>query len=166
MKLLETINLNNLSPEEIEKLKVKKQLSRAIIYDNNGKIAVLFIASKNYHKLPGGGLEEGETVLDSLHRECVEEVGCRIKVLGEIGRTIEYRSKWDLFQEAFCYRAEVVGEKGEPQFMEDEIEEGYEVKWLDPEEALRILKTDHSDDYEWGFINARETAFLKAASNK
>jgi len=160
MKLLKTIEFEKLSPEEIKKFKLR-QAARAVVFDREGKIALLFVSKKNYHKLPGGGVEKGENIEEALRRECREEIGCEIKITGEIGMTIEHRTKWEIKQEAFCYSAEVVGMKGQPAFTDDEIEDNFSVLWVSLNEATEILETDQSDDYQWKFIKARELTFLR-----
>ncbi len=160
MRLLKTIELEKLSSGESEKFKFR-QAARAVVFDSESKIALLFVSKKGYHKLPGGGVEEGESVEETLRRECREEIGCEIKITGEIGTIIEHRKKFKLKQESFCYLAEVIGEKGESAFVEDEIEEGFLVKWVDFDEAIKILETDQSEDYQGKFIKIRDWAFLR-----
>ena len=41
-------------------------------------------AGEHLMKLPGGGLEFGEGILDCLHREFEEELNCKIKILGHL----------------------------------------------------------------------------------
>jgi len=160
MQLLKTIEFEKLSPEELEKFKLR-QAARAVVFDKEGKIALLFVAKKGYHKLPGGGVEDGENIEEAARRECREEIGCEIKITGEIGMTVEYRAKWGKRQESFCYLAEVVGNKNEPAFMDDEIEEGFSVRWVKFDEAIKILEADKSSDYQGKFIKIRDLAFLR-----
>ncbi|MFC6268811.1 NUDIX hydrolase [Frigoriflavimonas asaccharolytica] len=49
---------------------------------NNGKVLALFeeYAGEKLIKLPGGGLEFGEGILDCLHREFAEELNVKIKI--------------------------------------------------------------------------------------
>ena len=47
--------------------------------------------------------------------------------------------------------------------MEDEIEDGFSILWASLVEAIKILETDQSDDYQWKFIKTRELAFLRKA---
>jgi len=165
MELLKTIEFEKVSLGELEKFKLR-QAAKAVVFDNEGKIALLFVAKKGYYKLPGGGVEKGESLEEALRRECREEIGCEIKITGEIGMTIEYRTKWQIKQESFCYSAEVVGEKGEPAFMDDEIEEGFSVTWVGFDEAVKILETGQPDDYQGKFIKIRELTFLREVTKR
>ena len=65
------------------------QRVRGIII-NDKKIALIqrVKGDKTYYIFPGGGVEEGETILEALHREMKEELGIEISV-GE--RFAEYR---------------------------------------------------------------------------
>ena len=49
----------------------------------NGKVLALFeeYAGEKLIKLPGGGLEFGEGILDCLHREFEEELNVKIKIV-------------------------------------------------------------------------------------
>ena len=38
----------------------ERRSSRAVVLDGDGKIALLHVTKKNFYKLPGGGVEEGE----------------------------------------------------------------------------------------------------------
>jgi hypothetical protein len=35
-----------------------------------------------------------------------------------------------MIQDSYCYISKVVGEKGEPEFIEKEKENGWEIRWL------------------------------------
>jgi len=162
MALLKTINLDGVSAEALKKFRTR-QAARAVVFDNDGKIGLLYVAKHNYHKLPGGGVETGEDILECLKRECQEELGCEIEVLVEIGTVVEYRREFLLNQESFCYKAKVQGDKGEPSFTEEETKKGFEVKWVTLNEAIDILENDQPKDYEGGFVRIRDLTFLKKA---
>lgn len=53
--------------------------SRAIIIRDN-KLAMVHSLKYNYFKFPGGGIEEGETAIEALIRETMEETGLIIDV--------------------------------------------------------------------------------------
>lgn len=165
MKLLKTIQLNkNLISEETKNFRVRNA-ARAVVFDENNKIGLLLVANHNYHKLPGGGIEDGENVMKALDRECLEEIGCHIKVSGKLGEIKEYRDKWSLEQHSFCYLANVVGKKGKPSFTQKELDGGFEIKWVLLDEAIKLLKADKPNDYEGMYIQIRDLTFLKEAKN-
>lgn len=62
---------------------------RAIIPLNGGIIFVHRIKTINnevreYYPLPGGGVEQGETLEEGLYREIFEELGLKIKIIKQI----------------------------------------------------------------------------------
>jgi len=52
----------------------------------------------DYYLLPGGGQQDGETLVQALERECFEELGAKIKV-GELRYVREYIGKNHAFAE-------------------------------------------------------------------
>jgi len=130
MELLKTIEEIDAYPgiksEEPKEWK-HRQAARAVAFDVDGKVALLHVTKLGFYKLPGGGIDEGETIEEALKRECLEEIGCNVEKYGELGRIIEHRNKLGVKQESFCFLANIVGEKGEPNLMEDEIEDGFEI---------------------------------------
>ena len=162
MQQIKLINLENVSDNEADKFAVRKA-ARAVVFDKDGLVALLHATKNHYYKLPGGGIEPGETKEQALNRECREEIGCDIEITGELGCTIEYRKKYNLKQTSFCYIAKVAGEKGEPKLEQDEIEEGLEAIWLPIGEALTKVKDSQLNIYESQYIVSRDTALLEAA---
>jgi 8-oxo-dGTP pyrophosphatase MutT (NUDIX family) len=165
MKLLKVIRDSDLFPgyETENKCSQKRLAARAVIFDDENKTAMLNVTNLNYHKLPGGGVEEGEDLSQALKREIMEETGCNISVMGEIGKIIEYRDKFDLQQESDCYLAKSTGQKGTSNFDEGETRDGFAVIWVSLDEALDMLKKDNPDDYEGKFIILRDLCFLEEA---
>jgi 8-oxo-dGTP pyrophosphatase MutT (NUDIX family) len=148
-------------PADESVLKIR-EAARAVIFDENNLVALLFVSKDNYHKIPGGGVEAGEDILQALVREVKEEAGCEIEVTGEVGEIIEFRSKWNLKQKSFCYLGKVIS-KGETNFTEGEAYRGFELIWLTLDEAIARLENDKPTDYEGGFIQERDLAFLQKA---
>jgi 8-oxo-dGTP diphosphatase len=165
MKFIKAIQFKNLTLKEIKRFEIRKA-ARAIVFDKNKSIGLLCVSKHNYHKLPGGGIEDGEDVREALKRECLEEIGCNIETYAEVGAIIEYRDKWSLKQHSYCYLAKVVGEKGKPSFTSEEIDDGFEIKWLELSVAIELLERDKPDNYDGTFIQIRDSIFLKKAANK
>ncbi|MFH1712177.1 MAG: NUDIX domain-containing protein [Patescibacteria group bacterium] len=148
-------------PEDRSTLEPRKA-ARAILFDENNLIPVLFVSKHNYHKLPGGGIDEGEDQIQALKREAKEEAGCEIEITGEVGKIIEYRSEWNQLQTSYCYLGKVIS-KGEPDFTEKEIAKGFQLVWLTLDEAIDKIKNDQPAGYEGSFIQKRDIIFLKTA---
>jgi 8-oxo-dGTP diphosphatase len=166
MKLLKTIKHSDLFPEDKRENEAKyliRKAARAVVFDDDNKIAILRVTKHNYHKIPGGGVEKNEDITEALEREALEETGCKISVTGEIGEIVEFRDKLDLEQKSYCYLAKVIGEKSQPNFTEEESDDGFEILWTTMDEAIEILKKDKPDDYEGKFIQVRDLCFLEEA---
>jgi len=60
-----------------------RNTAKAIIIEDNKILFVKYISKRTgiiYYVLPGGGQEGGETFVDTLKRECLEELGAEIEV--------------------------------------------------------------------------------------
>lgn len=72
------------------------------------------MTKKFYHKLPGGGVEEGEDIETGLRRESFEEIGCTIEYIHELGTIEEYRNECrnggGRHQISHCFIAEIAGD--------------------------------------------------------
>jgi 8-oxo-dGTP diphosphatase len=162
MKLIKTIQFKELRSEVTDKFKIRRA-ARAVVFDTDNNVGILYVRQYNYHKLPGGGLEANENMEEALRRECLEEIGSNVEIFGELGYIIEHRDKWSLKQHSNCYLAKVVGEKYEANFTQKEIDSGFEIKWISLKEAIELLQNDKPEDYEGGFIQIRDLSFLKEA---
>ena len=151
------------SAEEIlgKKFKLRKS-ARGVILNSDNEVSIQFVSKSNYYKLPGGGVEHGESIEEALRREILEEVGCNIKIQKEIGLTIEYRSKLELIHISYGFIAKVDGEIGQPSYDQGEIGAGFQPIWMSIDEAIK--KTSSLPDaYEGKFIIKRESIFLAEA---
>jgi len=165
MKQLKLINPDNIAEDEAKNYRIR-EAGRAVVIDENGMIALLHVTKKSYYKLPGGGIENGEDKMIALRRECQEEIGCGIEVIGEIGIIIEYRKKSKLKQTSYCYLAKVKGEKGKPDFTDGEKEKGFEQVWLPYDEALKVMRESNTTNIKSSvYIVPRDIAFLEEAKN-
>jgi 8-oxo-dGTP pyrophosphatase MutT (NUDIX family) len=142
----------------------ERRASRAIVFDNSKNIALLHVRNRHYHKLPGGGIDEGEDIQEALARELLEEIGCAAENFRELGVIEEYRNKFLLHQTSYCFVADLSGEKGTPNLEEGEIADGFKPVWMPLEEAIRTLESEAGvEDYSGKFIQFRDLLFLKEA---
>jgi 8-oxo-dGTP pyrophosphatase MutT (NUDIX family) len=139
-----------------------RKAARAVLFDKEGKIAILHVRKHGTYKLPGGGIDEGESYDDGLAREIMEETGCTARVEKEVGMTIEYRDQWKLLQFSFCYTAHVLTH-GEPNFTDEEIADGFELIWVDLGDAIELIENAKPTDYDAKFMRYRDLILLKKA---
>lgn len=111
---------------------------KGIIFDNDGKVALVHIHNRSL--FPGGGVEEGETHEEALVRECMEEIGCAVNIERSLGVAVQLRNKGPKRYEIEYFVGHVVGEKGAPTSSQAD-EQGIEIKWTSPEEVLTVLET-------------------------
>jgi len=130
------------TPPEIQ---VDKERHRAsvVVIDSEGKLGFgKFTTGSGDLLIAGGGVEQGETLMEALHREAQEELGCAIRNIRSVGVLFQYAEYNSLLekQQYHCFLADIDGEKFEPEFTEREIEHGLSVVWLDFDEAVNILE--------------------------
>lgn len=117
---------------------------RTILLNDLGEIAILHKAEKNEYKLIGGGVENDETLEQALRREVLEESGCEINILKELGYVEEYRTINNFVQTSYVYVTKVSNDTKKLHLTKQEKDEGAELCWFKPEVALRQI----SDSYE------------------
>jgi 8-oxo-dGTP pyrophosphatase MutT (NUDIX family) len=113
-----------------------REAVKMILFDEKNKLALVGV---RYRLLPGGGVENNETLIEAAQRECLEEVGCHANIKTEIGYTEEHRDKLGRYQKTYFLLADVVGEKGLPQSTQED-EQGIQTDWYSLEEAILLLE--------------------------
>ncbi len=108
----------------------------ALIENNDRQIAV--IKTSNGYFLPGGGIDIGESDIEALRREVVEETGYQVSILREIGAAVDYiavegEGKHYQIRSRF-YRVQLRSKVG------NGIEKDHRLVWLLLEDAMKLLK--------------------------
>lgn len=169
MKLLATLTDTDVLPDGMSKAPdnfYKRRAARAIVFDEKGRIYLLHMSNYSYHKLPGGGIDEGEDVSTALYRELFEEIGCPAEITGEVGEIRELRSEMEWDQLSYCYVARQNGELQPTHLEPSEIEQGAKTVVVGSiDEAIELLKKDTPTDYEGKFIQQRDILFLQEAKS-
>ncbi len=63
----------------------KRLCVRGIILNDNSIYLIHRIKpDREYYTLPGGGIEENESLEDALHREIIEELGIKVNIIKEL----------------------------------------------------------------------------------
>ncbi len=121
---------------DMSRLDIHRQAVKVMLFDDDGKIALVGTLGR---LMPGGGVEEGESLEDAVKRECMEEVGCRIVLGDTIGYATDFRERRGT-QTTHFFVARLVGDKGVPTTTQED-EQGMGVDWYTPDEAMaRIIK--------------------------
>jgi 8-oxo-dGTP pyrophosphatase MutT (NUDIX family) len=123
---------------------------RAVIV-RDGKVAMVHSLKYDYYKFPGGGIEDGESMIDALVRETAEEAGLTvdvssIKELGYVHRVQRSdRDDADLFIQDNYYYICDAREERIPQNLDNyEAEEGFTLEFVD---AARAIATNREKDH-------------------
>lgn len=97
------------------------------------------------YQLPGGGIDPGESPLQALHREVMEETGWTIAAPRRLGafRRFTWMPEYDIWAEKLCilYAARPVMQLREPS------EPGHTAVWMPVEEAARQLGNPGERDF-------------------
>lgn len=162
MNEIAILNPEGVHASEYTEYKIR-EAARSIVFDQNKRIALLHVSKKNYYKLPGGGIDAHEDSIDALRRECLEEIGCHISDIKELGMVIEFRKMFKIKQVSYCYVSNVRGTKGVPSFTESEINDEFKIIWVTLTEAEDLFKNVQTDDKEGLlYIIPRDLKILEA----
>lgn len=129
---------------------------KAIVVDNENNIALL--KARGHYLLPGGGIETGESAIDALRRELIEEIGCNVDNIKELGISNQFRNKHMVHYEVVFFSANVVGKKGTPTTTQEDELQDVELFWFDKEKVFTLLKSqiDIQEENEYSFyFNSR-----------
>ena len=130
----------------------RRDSARAIIL-REGKVAMVHSLRDDYYKLPGGGIEKGESTIDAMIRETREEAGLIVKpeTVREYGYVHRIqrggRDPQECFiQDNFYYLCEVEEEIHAPQLEVSEAEAGFVLEFVDARHAIRTNRESALDN--------------------
>ncbi len=118
---------------------------KAVVIDNNNRVLLLKRAKHEINggkwDLPGGTLEEGETIKEALKREVKEETGADIEI-GNIIKVSEFDKKHEEFNKRKSLRYLAYYNSGKISLSD----EHKTYKWIDIDKAPQLIGT--GDGYE------------------
>lgn len=143
--------------------------ARGIIVRDDGKIALQNNRNNNEFKLIGGGIEKGEDPCIAFQREALEEAGCEVDIVEQLGTAEEYKSLENVKQISYIFVAKVINDKHSLNLTEREIAKGAQLLWVEPKEALKLitncydklLSSNYKDEYNIRFIVLRDRKLLE-----
>lgn len=150
----------------------RKKLDVRILLENEkGEVCVVKSLKKNYIQIPGGGVEDGETLEEAARRETREEAGYVVTDLKPLGYVIEerYGLTGDDAEKSFVFVAKA-GKNVGTDLTEEEKEEGFTPVWMTVDEASKIIEekdkklssiSQDKKSYNGTFANRRDLMILR-----
>ena len=120
----------------------------------DGKIAMMHSLRYNYYKLPGGGIEGKETLLETLIREVREESGLvvipdSVKEFGYVRRIEKGRIEDIFIQENFYFLCEAEEDIVAQELDDYEADEKFTLEFVLIDDAIKVNETaDHFEKEE------------------
>ena len=107
------------------------------IAEKDGRFLVVFSGKDRNISLPGGGIEEGETPLEAVHREFMEEAGYKLKAAEEL---VDVHSYWN-FKTGKCVErfAHIFVVEIDEDSKTTPIEDWHTRLWVDMEDANNVI---------------------------
>jgi ADP-ribose pyrophosphatase YjhB (NUDIX family) len=158
MKTLKVFNYDNTPQETSQEFEIKKSV-RGIILDNNKNIALVHSQKLNYHTLPGGGIEPGETPQQAIIRECREETDCTVNIIKALGIVREIREEHKKIGEITGYLLETTRQNTQI-LRPDEQEELLTVIWTPLKKARETFHDEIIKYPEHKHIGQRALVFI------
>ena len=163
MRLLNVIDSDDY--ENCTRLTVRHSARAMIVSD--GLVAMIHSRARDYYKLPGGGIEKGESREESLIREVLEETGLHVipESIDELGyiHRIRKSQKYEdecFIQNNYYYFCDVTDEVSEPNYDEGELADDFVPEFVDPVHAFEVNAGIGEDDPLYGMVQ-RENFILE-----
>lgn len=162
MKLIKEITDKDIIGTEGLSQTQPRLTARAFLFNQDGRVAIMYAKKFSLYSIPGGGIEDGEDKIDAVKRELLEETGCECKVIDEIGYVYENRAHCDYTTISYYYIAEVTCNYGKSFLTQDEINNGTYVEWHYIDDAICLIEEAYHETSQRKFIQRRDISAFKA----
>ena len=140
--------------------------ARAILFDDDNEVALVYETAYDHYKLPGGCVEPGETLEQALRREIAEEIGASIRGIKYLGVVKSHLATYNEDCNQHYFTAKIDGEIGESVWIDEEELHGCSIVWCkDIAQAINKVQNATSQEYVYIFERARELAGLRYAEH-
>ena len=151
----------------------RRPSARGIIFDDCGRIALVYSQIEKYYKFPGGGIREGEDKKEALIREVREETGLIVipDSIEEFGSVLRRQKSivapHTIFeQENFYYTCRVESRIAEQNLDDYEEKAGFVLRFVYLDEAIRVNARYSTKDYFDEIMIRRDTRLLQLIKEK
>lgn len=162
MKVFEIKDRNYSEDKEYPNI---RRAARAVINDEEGNILVETAKRPRIIMLPGGKIEEGESVEDCVKRECKEECGLAVEPTEKLFAIKEYYKDIIFYTE---YEKCLVTGKCAAALTDNEKRLGLKCEWISTSEAQKIaeeLERTYADGSELEGMHRREKIAFEAIAS-
>ncbi|ELK3678765.1 NUDIX domain-containing protein [Vibrio fluvialis] len=144
----------------------QRKAARAIVLDGED---ILMLYTERYHDytLPGGGVDEGEDILQGMVRELEEETGAQnIHNIKPFGLYEEFRP-WHkddadvMHMVSYCFTCKIDRELGDTNYEDYEIKNGMKPVWINIRDAITHNELTMAESEKKGMSIERETFLLR-----
>lgn len=140
--------------------------ARGIVVREDGKIAIFNKSNKNEYKLPGGGIEGNEKPEEAFKREVLEETGCKVEIIKELGTTEEYKTLDNFKQISYVFVGKVLEDTKQLNVTQKEKDEGARLVWETPENTLKVITESYDKLVASKYESLYNTRFIALRDRK